>query len=894
MSFIKKLKDWGVARERQPELTRSQYSLVSCTDLTAGALQLWLGLPEEVKYDPALAPFRQFYEKENGKLESLPLKQRKNSVPKSKRLPSVNSAPHLNNADARQNGVSADQNGGTVMHFAGPHQFKAGVEGDSHNQFHNVHRKPTKWDQAKSYTKITLLVGCWVFFTVIFFMFNEKETVVRNSVLVPGVTKDYTLNIPKDKLSLLVELSGPFLSDIEERKLNHTEMVSRSKVKLWLERWALKAEGDNQITESDVLERENLTTPVSFMLLDPDDIDFSIAEQRSAIFQHDSNLNSTAVYVIRMRSDAPMAVPLSMSYTDGPIDETLGVTYACLLLVLLYALIIFEVINRTLAAIVVSTLSLSVLALLGARPSLPELISWLDVETLLLLLSMMLLVAIMAETGMFDFLAVFTFEVTKGKMWPLINVLCAITAVLSTFLDNVTTVLLITPITIKLCEVMEMHPIPVLTAMVLYSNIGGTATPVGDPPNVIIASNKIVRESGINFANFTLHMTLGILLVCIQTYIQLRFIYRDVKKLRQSEPSEIKDLRRQLAVWRRAADSLPHMSKDEIVVKVHASWRGCTSWRSLRGGCRYNPIRAVRAARTIVQQAATRSVKASASADLALDLLLLEHLNFQERLERKVQKITTQLHVILKESKKRACPKDTFQRTLSELKDKYKIRDKKLLIKSCVAVGFVVVMFFLHAFPEFSRVSLGWTALLGAILLLLLADREDLESILHRVEWSTLLFFAALFVLMEALSKLGLINYIGGLTEALIMKVDEGQRLAVALLLILWISGMTSAFVDNIPLTTMMVRVVTTLGSNPDLNLPLHPLIWALSLGACLGGNGTLIGASANVVCAGVAEQHGYKITFMEFFRVGFPIMLGHLIVASGYLLLCHCLFQWH
>ncbi|XP_073965401.1 P protein-like isoform X2 [Choristoneura fumiferana] len=832
MSFIKKLKDWGVARERQPELTRSQYSLVSCTDLTAGALQLWLGLPEEVKYDPALAPFRQFYEKENGKLESLPLKQRKNSVPKSKRLPSVNSAPHLNNADARQNGVSADQNGGTVMHFAGPHQFKAGVEGDSHNQFHNVHRKPTKWDQAKSYTKITLLVGCWVFFTVIFFMFNEKETVVRNSVLVPGVTKDYTLNIPKDKLSLLVELSGPFLSDIEERKLNHTEMVSRSKVKLWLERWALKAEGDNQITESDVLERENLTTPVSFMLLDPDDIDFSIAEQRSAIFQHDSNLNSTAVYVIRMRSDAPMAVPLSMSYTDGPIDETLGVTYACLLLVLLYALIIFEVINRTLAAIVVSTLSLSVLALLGARPSLPELISWLDVETLLLLLSMMLLVAIMAETGMFDFLAVFTFEVTKGKMWPLINVLCAITAVLSTFLDNVTTVLLITPITIKLCEVMEMHPIPVLTAMVLYSNIGGTATPVGDPPNVIIASNKIVRESGINFANFTLHMTLGILLVCIQTYIQLRFIYRDVKKLRQSEPSEIKDLRRQLAVWRRAADSLPHMSKDEIVVK--------------------------------------------------------------ERLERKVQKITTQLHVILKESKKRACPKDTFQRTLSELKDKYKIRDKKLLIKSCVAVGFVVVMFFLHAFPEFSRVSLGWTALLGAILLLLLADREDLESILHRVEWSTLLFFAALFVLMEALSKLGLINYIGGLTEALIMKVDEGQRLAVALLLILWISGMTSAFVDNIPLTTMMVRVVTTLGSNPDLNLPLHPLIWALSLGACLGGNGTLIGASANVVCAGVAEQHGYKITFMEFFRVGFPIMLGHLIVASGYLLLCHCLFQWH
>ncbi|XP_073965412.1 P protein-like [Choristoneura fumiferana] len=832
MSFIKKLKDWSAAREGQPELTRSQYSLVDCGDLTAETVQLWLGLPEEVKYDPALAPFRQFYEKENAKLES-PLKKNCALKPRT-RLPSVNSAPHLNQDEAKQDGAGdGPQDGNSTVKHLGGKNCKSAVEAADrrdHLVLHHGEKKPSKWDQARNYTKITLLVGCWVFFTVVFCMYGEKERVVRNTVLLPGEIKDYATDISKKELTLQIELTGPFLSEQDERKLNHTEKALRSRVEVWIERWVLEGEVNGEISESDVVQREN-STSASFILLNTN-LDFSVGEQRSAILEHNSNLNATAVYVIRMKSDAPMAMPVSMSYTDAPIDVSVGITYGCMLLVMLYVMIIFEVINRTLAAIVVSTLSLSVLALLGARPSLPELISWLDVETLLLLLSMMLLVAIMAETGMFDFLAVFTFEVTKGKMWPLISVLCIITASLSIFLDNVTTVLLITPVTIKLCEVMEMHPIPVLIAIVVYSNVGGIATPVGDPPNVIISNNPAVVQSGVNFVNFTLHMTFGVLLVFVQSYFQFRFLYRDINTLRQKEPREIQDLRRQLQVWRRAADSLPHMSKDQLVVK--------------------------------------------------------------ERLERKVQKLTAQLNVIVKESKKRACPKDTFQRTLSELKVKYKIRDKNLLIKAGIALGFTVAMFFLHAVPQFCRVSLGWTALLGAILLLVLADREDLESILNRVEWSTLLFFAALFVLMEALTKLGVIGYIGGLTEALVIRVEETHRLSVALLLIVWISGITSAFVDNVPLTTIMIRVVTAMGTNPDLNLPLQPLIWALSFGVCLGGNGTLIGASANVVCAGVAEQHGYKITFMEFFRVGFPVMLGQLLVASAYLMICHCLFQWH
>lgn len=113
-------------------------------------------------------------------------------------------------------------------------------------------------------------------------------------------------------------------------------------------------------------------------------------------------------------------------------------------------------------------------------------------------------------------------------------------------------------------------------------------------------------------------------------------------------------------------------------------------------------------------------------------------------------------------------------------------------------------------------------------------------------------------------------------------------------MLILWVSGLASAFIDNIPFTTMMIPVVKNLAENTELDLPLQPLVWALALGACLGGNGTIIGASANVVCAGVAEQHGYKFSFMDFFKLGFPMTIISLIVASGYLLLCHTVFTWN
>jgi len=147
---------------------------------------------------------------------------------------------------------------------------------------------------------------------------------------------------------------------------------------------------------------------------------------------------------------------------------------------------------------------------------------------------------------------------------------------------------------------------------------------------------------------------------------------------------------------------------------------------------------------------------------------------------------------------------------------------------------------------------------------------------------------------MEALTELGLIGFIGLQTQNVILSVDEGSQLTVAILIILWVSAIAGAFVDNIPLTTMMVKIVIQMTENEDLHLPLQPLVWALALGACLGGNGTLIGASANVVCAGIAQQHGYKFTFNQFFKIGFPVMIGSIIVSTAYLMVCHVLFAWH
>ncbi|XP_076379456.1 P protein isoform X3 [Megalopta genalis] len=487
-----------------------------------------------------------------------------------------------------------------------------------------------------------------------------------------------------------------------------------------------------------------------------------------------------------------------------------------------------KVVHRTLAAMLASTMSIAILAALNERPTMSELISWIDVDTLMLLFSMMVLVAVIAETGLFDWMAVFAYKITGGKLWPLVSTLCFFTTLFSSFLDNVTTVLLMTPVTIRLCEVMELNPVPILIAMVVFSNIGGALTPVGDPPNVIIASNRDVINNGIDFNTFTIHMSIGVILVIIAVYAQLRYIFRDVTVLRFDEPQDVQELRHEIAIWQRAAASLSSYSKDENLVR--------------------------------------------------------------ETLLKKVQRLLSQLK---KKVLTGSVALKRYETTLEELQEKYPIRDKWLLAKSGFTLIFVIVMFFLHSIPNL-HLSLGWITLVGVLLLLIIADTQDIDGLMARVEWTTLLFFASLFILMEALSRLGLMDWIGKQTENIILSVNESSRLAVAILLILWVSAIASAFVDNVPLSTMMIRIVTNLAQNNELGLPLQPLVWALAFGACMGGNGTLIGASSNVVCVGIAEQHGYKFSFMQFFKVGFPVMLTSTITITMYLMIAHVLFGWN
>uniref|UniRef100_A0A8C2WRF0 OCA2 melanosomal transmembrane protein n=1 Tax=Cyclopterus lumpus TaxID=8103 RepID=A0A8C2WRF0_CYCLU len=519
-------------------------------------------------------------------------------------------------------------------------------------------------------------------------------------------------------------------------------------------------------------------------------------------------------------------VPLSMTHQALYVTVETQVVIAGVILTGVYVLIIFEIVHRTLAAMLGSLAALAALAVIGDRPSLVTVVEWIDYETLALLFGMMVLVAIFSETGFFDYCAVKAYQLSRGRVWPMIIILCLIAAILSAFLDNVTTMMLFTPVTIRLCEVLNLDPRHVLIAEVIFTNIGGAATAVGDPPNVIIVSNQALRKEGIDFASFTGYMSLGICLVLFTSFPFLRMLYWN-KKLYNKESIEIVELKHEVLVWRQTAQRINPASREETAVKC---------------------------------------------------LLMQKVLNL-ESLLRKMMK--------------------TFQRCISSMGYYsfycfHRITDTVLLVKCVSVLAVVIFMFFLNSFVPSIHLELGWIAILGSLWLLVLADVQDFEIILHRVEWATLLFFAGLFVLMEALAQLQLIDYIGEQTALLIKSVPEDQRLAVAIILVMWVSALASSLIDNIPFTAAMIPVLINLSQDEDVNLPIKPLIFSLAMGACLGGNGTLIGASANVVCAGIAEQHGYGFSFIEFFKLGFPMMIMTCMIGMCYLLATHIGLGWN
>lgn len=467
--------------------------------------------------------------------------------------------------------------------------------------------------------------------------------------------------------------------------------------------------------------------------------------------------------------------------------ESQAIIVGLIILFGVYTLIIFEWVHRTLAAAVGGLLAVLALNYYAVEDTftLAEITTMIDWETIGLLLGMMVMVGILSNTGVFEYFAVLSYKKSGGSIWTLVVILCSVTAVLSAFLDNVTTMLLLTPVTIQLAKVLDIKPIPLLISEVLFSNIGGAATMIGDPPNIMIGSglsaSKIasaedgkyvdptynggagidLSQYGVTFNDFIIEMAPGILMCIVPSFMFLKWFYAD-----EFSGTRIRDI--------------------------------------------------------------------------------------------------------------------------AELEAKYGIKDPAKLRVAGVILVLVIINFFAH---PITHIAVSWIALVGAVVMLLATDRHELEEPLHHVEWTTLLFFAGLFVLVHSLQEIGVIAFIGEYVEKAIefFGSDTGDgrtvRLAAAILIVLWVSAVASAFIDNIPYTATMIPIVLQISYNLGDYL-LTPLIWALAFGACLGGNGTLIGASANVVTAGMSEDAGYPISFNEFFRAGFPIMIITTFIVSLYMLL--------
>jgi len=466
---------------------------------------------------------------------------------------------------------------------------------------------------------------------------------------------------------------------------------------------------------------------------------------------------------------------LGIKIRDGMDTQAVYVGLASLIAV--YVLIIFEWVHRTLAAAVGGIVAMLALNYYkeGDALSLAEVTTLIDWETIGLLLGMMVMVGILSNTGVFEYFAVVSYKKSGGSIWTLVVILCSVTAVLSAFLDNVTTMLLLTPVTIQLAKVLDIKPIPLLISEVLFSNIGGAATMIGDPPNIMIGSGlspdkiasaeggkyEYMSQYGVTFNDFIIEMGPGILMCIVPSFMLLKWYYAD-----EFSGTRIRDV--------------------------------------------------------------------------------------------------------------------------AELESKYGIKDPQMLKVAGFILVLVILNFFLH---PITHIAVSWIALVGAVIMLLATDRHELEEPLHHVEWTTLLFFAGLFVLVHSLQEMGVINYIGQYVMAAIeyfgSNEGDGQtvRLAAAILIVLWVSAIASAFIDNIPYTATMIPIVLQIAHELGDYL-LGPLIWALAFGACLGGNGTLIGASANVVTAGMSEEAGYPISFNEFFKAGFPIMILTTFIVSLYMLL--------
>ena len=457
--------------------------------------------------------------------------------------------------------------------------------------------------------------------------------------------------------------------------------------------------------------------------------------------------------VVEVRSDCPVPLGISVeALSIGPV----GVSQhwiALALLILVFALIITEVVHRTLIAFMGAAAVLFLLALEHRLPSVYEIMQWMDHGTLALLWGMMIIVALLARSGVFEYSSVRLIEASGMDMWRLTWMLMLFDCVLSAFLDNVSTMLLLGPVIVSLCKAIDMDPRPMLIPMALFGNIGGTSTMIGDPPNLIIG-NAFQDELG--FVDFLRVLAPGVLLTLPPALLFLRWYY----------------------------------GKEVYSKKINVD--------------------------------------------------------------------------------------------MEELKAKYPIRDFALLARCGIILSFVLLLFFLHPVVHFEP---AYAALFGAIAILLMGSAADFEHALEKVEWDSLLFFAGLFVFTEGIAELGLLRIIADQLSSAIEVVDVDKRAIVSSVLVQVVAAVASAFVDNIPFTTTMIPVISRMAKNVE-GITIQPLAWALCFGADYGGMGTIIGASANVVMAGVAAEAGFPVSFMSFFKIGWPMMCLSLCVSVPYLAL--------
>ncbi len=416
-------------------------------------------------------------------------------------------------------------------------------------------------------------------------------------------------------------------------------------------------------------------------------------------------------------------------------------TVAVVIFIAAYALIISEKVHRTIVGIFGA-----MLMILAGIISQETAIHHIDFNTLGLLMGMMIIVNITSETGLFNFLAIWSAKKVKAHPAKLLIALSLLTAVCSAFLDNVTTVLLTVPITFNIANQLKVDVKPYLMAQIISSNIGGTATLVGDPPNIMIGSSV-----GLNFMDFIFNLSLPAIIIFIVTVAIMLVLYKS---------------------------------------KLHT----------------------------------------------------------QVELQDKVMR----------------------------LDEKSQITDALLLKKCLFVLAVTMSLFVLHGALHLETAT---AALTGAGLLLLITYSHNevmIAKILSKIEWLAIFFFAGLFVLVGALVETGVIKALAA--EAI--EITHGSVEATAMI-ILWMSALASAFIDNIPFVATMIPLIKDMGAMGLTNL--EPMWWSLALGACLGGNGTLIGASANVVVASMAAQRGKPISFISFMKTAFPLMILSIIISTAY-----------